>query len=126
ETYGGLSYSCAVGLNLVLREIYLFAVAAALMAGFGAWAASTTQTRVAAPTGVRIDPSQMMMNAKDLPTQRVVDFSVISTERSQATSTWHPTYCAAPSSDSIHIKDGKIDSEHIFWDQASVLVQLGL
>jgi hypothetical protein len=61
----------------LLMCVYLFAVAAALMAGFGAWAASTTQTRVAAPTGVRIDPSQMMMNAKDLPTQRVVDFSVI-------------------------------------------------
>jgi carboxymethylenebutenolidase len=26
----------------------------------------------------------------------------------------------------IHVKDGKIDSEHFFWDQASVLVQLGL
>ncbi len=26
----------------------------------------------------------------------------------------------------VHFKDGKIASEHIYWDQASVLVQLGL
>ncbi|MDA2917981.1 ester cyclase [Desulfobacterota bacterium AH_259_B03_O07] len=26
----------------------------------------------------------------------------------------------------VHFKDGKIDSEHIYWDQASLLVQIGL
>ena len=26
----------------------------------------------------------------------------------------------------IHFEDDKIESEHIFWDQASVLVQIGL
>ena len=26
----------------------------------------------------------------------------------------------------IHVEVGKIESEHIFWDQASVVVQLGL
>ncbi len=61
-----------------MRKIYLFVVAATLiLAGVGAWTTSTTQTRVAAPPGVRIDPSRMMMNAKDLPTPRVVDYSVI-------------------------------------------------
>ena len=26
----------------------------------------------------------------------------------------------------VHFRDGKLSSEHIYWDQASVLVQLGL
>lgn len=26
----------------------------------------------------------------------------------------------------VHVKDGKVDSEHIYWDQASVLLQVGL
>ncbi|MCX7355816.1 MAG: nuclear transport factor 2 family protein [Alphaproteobacteria bacterium] len=26
----------------------------------------------------------------------------------------------------VHVKDDKVDSEHIYWDQASVLVQVGL
>lgn len=26
----------------------------------------------------------------------------------------------------VHAKDGKVESEHIYWDQASVLVQVGL
>ena len=26
----------------------------------------------------------------------------------------------------IHVRDGKVASEHIYWDQASVLVQVGL
>ena len=32
---------------------------------------------VAAPIRVRIDPMQMMMNAKDLPTERYRDFSLV-------------------------------------------------
>jgi hypothetical protein len=32
---------------------------------------------VAAPISVRIDPLQMMMNAKDLPTERYQDFSLV-------------------------------------------------
>jgi carboxymethylenebutenolidase len=26
----------------------------------------------------------------------------------------------------VHFRDGKLSNEHIYWDQASVLVQLGL
>ena len=32
---------------------------------------------VAAPVGIRVDPLQMMMNAKDLPTERYHDFSLM-------------------------------------------------
>jgi hypothetical protein len=32
---------------------------------------------VAAPIGVQVDPMQMMMNAKDLPTVRYNDFSFV-------------------------------------------------
>jgi hypothetical protein len=63
-----------------MRKTKLFAITAAvILAGVGAWAVLTARAPVAeaALPGVRIDPSQMMMNAKDLPTERVVDFSVI-------------------------------------------------
>jgi hypothetical protein len=63
-----------------MRKINFFAVAAAvILAGVGAWAVLTTRApvAVAAPPVVQIDPSKMMMNAKDLPTQRVVDYSVV-------------------------------------------------
>jgi hypothetical protein len=54
-----------------MRKINLFAVAAALiLAGVGGWVASTPQASVAAPVGVQVDPLQMMINAKDLPTVR--------------------------------------------------------
>jgi hypothetical protein len=32
---------------------------------------------VAAPTPVQINPLKMMMNAKDLPTQRFADYSLV-------------------------------------------------
>jgi hypothetical protein len=55
----------------------LFAVAAALIvAGIGAWAASTTQARVDIPVN-GIDPLQMMMNRPDLPTEHYDDFSFV-------------------------------------------------
>ena len=63
-----------------MRKINLFAVAAAvILAGVGTWTVLTTRApvAVAAPPVVQIDPSKMMMDAKDLPTQRVVDYSVI-------------------------------------------------
>ncbi len=61
-----------------MRKITLFAVVAAFtVAGVGAWVATTTQARVIAPIGARaaIDPLQIMMNARDLPTEEFIDYS---------------------------------------------------
>ncbi len=63
-----------------MRKIRLFAVAAALIvAGVGAWVATTTSARVIAPIGVTgaIDPLQMMMNARELPTEEFIDYSFV-------------------------------------------------
>jgi hypothetical protein len=61
-----------------MRKINLFAIAASLiLAGVGGWVASTPQASVAAPIGVQVDPLQIMMNTKDLPTVRYQDFSVV-------------------------------------------------
>jgi hypothetical protein len=62
-----------------MRKTNLFAFAAAvlILAGVGGWVASTAQTSVATPTEVRIDTSQVMMNAKDLPTERFQDFTFV-------------------------------------------------
>jgi len=61
-----------------MRKISLFVVAAALiLSGVGAWVASTTYARVAAPAGAAVDPSQIMMNAKDLPTAELVDHTFV-------------------------------------------------
>jgi hypothetical protein len=58
-----------------MRKIKLFAVAAPLiLAGVGMGRLGP-QASVAAPVGVRIDPLQIMMNAKDLPTERYHDLS---------------------------------------------------
>jgi hypothetical protein len=55
-----------------MRRISLFVVAAALiLAGGGAWVSTTTQARVdeKAPIGAKpIDPFQIMLTARDLPT----------------------------------------------------------
>jgi len=61
-----------------MRKINLFAITAALiLAGVGGWVAWTPDASVAAPVGVRVDPLQRMMNAKDLPTERYHDFSLV-------------------------------------------------
>ena len=63
-----------------MRKITLFAVAAAfIVAGVGAWVATTTQARVIAPIGARaaIDPLQVMMNARELPTEEFIDYSFV-------------------------------------------------
>ena len=49
-----------------MRKIRLFGAALVLI-GIGAWAFATTP-RVAASNAVGIDPFQMMISAKDLPT----------------------------------------------------------
>jgi hypothetical protein len=54
-----------------MRKIGLSAVAAAfILAGIGVWVASTTHARVeAAIEDHRIDPFQLMLNARDLPVE---------------------------------------------------------
>jgi hypothetical protein len=64
--------------RIQMRRISLFAVAAALiLAGVGSWAASITQARVDTPPGPGVDNIQLMMNARDLPTEHWVDYSVV-------------------------------------------------
>jgi hypothetical protein len=58
-----------------IRKISLV-VAALILAGVGAWAASTTQARVATPTLESVDPLQIMMNARNLPVDEHVDYSL--------------------------------------------------
>jgi hypothetical protein len=61
-----------------MRKISLFTAAAALiLVGIGAWAASTTQARVDIPAEAGIDPSPMMVNRSDLPTEHYVDYSLV-------------------------------------------------
>ena len=60
-----------------MRKIRLFAVAAAMTAtGFGVWAASTN-ARVAPSVGQGIEPIQVMMTAKDLPTIEFADYTFV-------------------------------------------------
>ena len=62
-----------------MYKIRLFAVAAALaVAGVGFWVSTTTTARVIAPIGATgIDPLQIMMNAKGLPTEEFADYSFV-------------------------------------------------
>jgi hypothetical protein len=61
-----------------MRRISLFAViVAALVAGFRVWAASTTHGRVAPSINHTIDPHELMMNAKGLPTVKLVDHTFV-------------------------------------------------
>ncbi|MBV8110002.1 MAG: hypothetical protein JO012_09585 [Hyphomicrobiales bacterium] len=61
-----------------MRKSSVFAVAAALIAtGFGLWAASTTNARVASPTSHGIEPFQLMMDAKDLRNAEFADFTFV-------------------------------------------------
>jgi hypothetical protein len=61
-----------------MRKISLFAVAAALIAiGLGVWAAAPTDARVPLSMGQGIEPFQIMMNAKSLPSQEFVDYTFV-------------------------------------------------
>ena len=52
-------------------------ISAALASSVGAWAASTTQARVATPAGDPLDPMQIMTSAKSLPTEESVDYTLL-------------------------------------------------
>jgi hypothetical protein len=60
-----------------MRKISLIAVAAVvILAGVGGWVVSTTHARVEAPLAFGgIDPLQIAINARDLPTEHFVDYS---------------------------------------------------
>jgi hypothetical protein len=60
-----------------MRKTTLFVVAAAVIAtGFGLWAASPTNARVPS-TGQGIEPFQLMMNTKGLPTVEFADYTFV-------------------------------------------------
>jgi hypothetical protein len=59
-----------------MHKIGLFAAAALILAGVGAWAASTTHTPTSA-AAARLDPSQMMVNAKALPVEDFIDYTFV-------------------------------------------------
>jgi hypothetical protein len=60
-----------------MRKISLIAVAAAVVAtGFGLWAGEPTSARVPS-TSQGIEPIQLMMNAKGLPTAEAYDHGFV-------------------------------------------------
>ena len=61
-----------------MRNATLFAFTPALIAiGFGVWAASPANTPVSPSLGQGIEPLQMMMNAKELPTVEYADYTFV-------------------------------------------------
>jgi hypothetical protein len=70
-----------------MRKIGLFAVAAALtlvgVGGWMEWVTSDSQARVATLAGDPVDPTQLTMNAKDLPVAKFVDYTVHFPEHEQ-------------------------------------------
>ena len=61
-----------------MHKTTLFAVAAAVIAtGFGLWAASDTNARVAPSMAQGIEPLQLMMNEKGLATVEFADYTFV-------------------------------------------------
>jgi len=62
-----------------MRKINLYVVSTFLiLTGVGGWIASTTQARVEAPTLTQtINPSQVAVNARDLPTEHFTDYTFV-------------------------------------------------
>ena len=61
-----------------MRKITLFAFAPGLIAiGFGVWAASPANAPVSPSIGQGIEPLQMMVNAKELPTVEFADYTFV-------------------------------------------------
>ena len=59
-----------------MRKTTLFAVVAAvIVTGFGVWAASPTNARI--PSMGQVEPFQLMMNAKGLPTEEFADYTFV-------------------------------------------------
>ena len=61
-----------------MRTTMFFATAAAaILAGVAGWAVTSTQAKMGTPTGHGIDPMQIMVSGKELPTAHYRDFSVV-------------------------------------------------
>jgi len=64
-----------------MRKTIFFATAAAaaalILAGVGGWAVSTPQASVIAPAGIGVDPLQMMISAKHMPTEHFNDMTFV-------------------------------------------------
>jgi hypothetical protein len=61
-----------------MRNTALFAFAPALIAiGFGVWAASPANAPASPSIEQRIEPFQMMVNAKELPTVEFADYTFV-------------------------------------------------
>jgi hypothetical protein len=62
-----------------MRKISFYVIATFLiLTGVGGWIASTTQARVEAPAlAETINPSQITMNARDLPTEQFTDYTFV-------------------------------------------------
>lgn len=62
-----------------MRKISLYVIATFLiLTGVGGWITSTTQARVDAPAlAGTINPSQITMNARDLPTEQFTDYTFV-------------------------------------------------
>ena len=62
-----------------MRKISFYAAATFLiLTGAGGWIASTTQARVEGPALVEaIDPSQMTINARNLPNEEFTDYTFV-------------------------------------------------
>jgi hypothetical protein len=61
-----------------MRNATLFAFTPALIAiGFGVWAASPAKVPVSLSLGQGIEPFQMMVNAKEMPTVEFVDYTFV-------------------------------------------------
>jgi uncharacterized membrane protein len=62
-----------------MRKTSLYVIATFLiLTGVGGWIASTTQARVEAPAlAETVDPLQIMMNARDLPTEEFEDYTFV-------------------------------------------------
>jgi hypothetical protein len=60
-----------------MRKFGLFAATALILTGLGGWIAWNSQARVATPTNSRIDVLQIMTAKGNLPTENMVDYSVV-------------------------------------------------
>jgi hypothetical protein len=63
-----------------MRNIRLFAtaaIAALIVAGVGGWTAASNQAFVQAPKASQLDLFQMTITAKNLPSQKYDDLSVV-------------------------------------------------
>ena len=61
-----------------MRNATLFAFTPALIAiGFGVWAASPAKAAVSPSLGQGIEPFQMMVNAKEMPTVEFADYTFV-------------------------------------------------